>query len=127
MSKVLTNEMVKQTFKLSKLIDTQFRTSLIAITSFTTFLRSLMLWIFLLSVLILFAVVLNAIMVKIWNHDIFGNYHEAVSGWAYLVVISSTFFAITCLNLYIMSIYLSNIYNEMKQRPPYIIESIRRY
>ena len=36
-------------------------------------------------------------------------------------------FAITCLNLYIMSIYLSNIYNEIKQRPLYIIESIKRF
>jgi hypothetical protein len=28
--------------------------------------------------------------------------------------------------LYIMSIYLSNIYNEIKQRPLYIIESTRK-
>jgi len=39
----------------------------------------------------------------------------------------SSFFAITCLNLYIMSIYLSNIYAEIKNRPLYIIESVKRY
>ena len=42
-------------------------------------------------------------------------------------VLISVFFAITCLNLYIMSIYLSNIYSEIKNRPLYIIESVKRY
>jgi K+-transporting ATPase A subunit len=44
-----------------------------------------------------------------------------------LVVLMSVFFAITCLTLYIMSIYLSHIYNEIKNRPLYIIESVKRY
>ncbi|MDG1295605.1 MAG: glycosyltransferase [Saprospiraceae bacterium] len=104
----------------------QFRTSLLAITSFSTFLRSLMLWIFVLSLGILFVVISNTLLVKFTNYDIFGAYHEAVPGWAFLVVLSSTFFAITCLNLYIISVYLSNIYQEIKKRPLYIIESIKR-
>ena len=62
----------------------------------------------------LFAVVTNAIMVKFMQVDLFGDYHETVPGWTFLVVVISIFFAITCLNLYIMSIYLSNIYQEMK-------------
>lgn len=104
----------------------QFRTSLVAITSFTTFLRSLLLWIFIFSFLFLIGVVVNALKVRFTNLDLFGNYYETVPGWTFLVVLISIFFAITCLNLYIMSIYLSNIYNEIKQRPLYILESVRR-
>jgi Glycosyl transferase family 2 len=105
----------------------QFRASLLAITSFTNFLRSLLLWIFLGSVIVAIVSIVNAVKVKLTNIDIFGDYHETLSGWASLVVLMSVFFAITCLNLYIMSIYLSNIYAEIKNRPLYIIESVRRY
>jgi len=104
----------------------QFRTSLVAITSFTTFLRSILLWIFLSSVVAGVAI-FNAVKVKLTNVDIFGDPQQALSGWAFLVVMISVFFAITCLNLYIMSIYLSNIYSEIKNRPLYIIESVKRY
>jgi hypothetical protein len=105
----------------------QFRTALVAVTSFTTFLRSLLLWIFLFSVLVAGVAVFNAVKVKLTNVDIFGDHVETLSGWAFLVVLISVFFAITCLNLYIMSIYLSNIYSEIKNRPLYIIESVKRY
>ena len=105
----------------------RFSTSLVAISSFTTFLRSLLLWIFIFAIAFLLLVVFNAFKVKLTNVDIFGTYHETLSGWAFLVVIISIFFAITCLNLYIMSIYLSNIYYEIKQRPLYIIESVKRF
>ncbi|HNE29897.1 MAG TPA: hypothetical protein PLW66_12050, partial [Saprospiraceae bacterium] len=105
----------------------QFRASLVAVTSFTTFLRSLMLWIFLFSCLVAAVAVFNAVKVKLTRVDIFGDYQEVLSGWAFLVVLMSVFFAITCLNLYVMSIYLSNIYTEIKNRPPYILESVKRY
>ncbi len=105
----------------------RFRTSLIAITSFTSFLRSLLLWIFIFSLIFLFGVVINALKVKFFGSDLFGNPSEAVTGWTYLVVVISVFFAMTFLNLYIMSIYLSNIYTEIKQRPLYIIESVKRF
>lgn len=101
--------------------------SLVAITSFTTFLRTLLFWIFIFSIVLLLVVIFNAIKVKMTNVDIFGIYHETVSGWPFLVVLISVFFAITCLNLFIMSIYLSNIYYEIKHRPLYLIESIKRY
>jgi len=101
--------------------------SLVAITSFTTFLRTLLFWIFVFSILLLIVVIFNAVKVKLTNVDIFGIYHETVSGWPFLVVLISIFFAITCLNLFIMSIYLSNIYYEIKHRPLYLIESIKRY
>lgn len=105
----------------------QFRTALVAVTSFTTFLRTLLLWIFLFSVVVAGVAVFNAVKVKLTNIDIFGKQVETLSGWAFLVVLISVFFAITCLNLYVMSIYLSNIYNEIKNRPLYIIESVKRY
>ncbi len=105
----------------------KFRTSLVAITSFTTFLRTLLLWIFLFSIVFMLAVITNAVKVKMTNYDLFGDHHEAVPGWTFLVVLSTIFFAITCLMLYIMSIYLSNIYQEIKHRPMYIIESVKRF
>ncbi len=105
----------------------RFRTSLIAITSYTTFLRTLLLWIFLFSVFFLIGVIINALKVKITGIDLFGNVGEPFAGWTFLVVLIAIFFAVTCLNLYIMSIYLSNIYSEIKQRPLYIIESIKRF
>ncbi len=105
----------------------KFRTSLVAITSFTTFLRSLLLWIFLVSIIFMVLVIVNAIKVKLTNIDIFGAYHDAIPGWTFLVVLNSIFFAITCMILYIMSIYLSNIYQEIKHRPMYIIESVKRF
>jgi hypothetical protein len=103
-----------------------FRTSLVAITSFTTFLRSLSLWIFLFSVLIAAAVIANAFMVKFWHTDLFGTPQEALSGWAFTIVVISIFFSITFLNLYLLTIFISNIYHEIKNRPLYIIESINR-
>lgn len=105
----------------------RFRTSLVAITSYTTFLRTLLLWIFIFSFTFLIGVIINALKVKFTGVDLFGNHSEALSGWTFLVILISIFFAVTCLNLYIMSIYLSNIYNEIKQRPMYIIESIKRF
>lgn len=105
----------------------QFRTALVAVTSFTTFLRSLLLWIFLFSVLVAIVAITNAVKVKLTNVDVFGEHVESLSGWAFLVVLMSVFFALTCLILYVMSIYLSNIYSEIKNRPLYIIESVRRF
>jgi hypothetical protein len=105
----------------------RFSTSLVAITSYTNFLRSLLLLIFLFSLAFLVAVVINALKAKFTGIDLLGNVGEPFSGWTFLVVLIAVFFAVTCLNLYIMSIYLSNIYNELKNRPLYIIESIKRY
>lgn len=105
----------------------RFRTSLVAITSFTSFLRTLLLWIFIFSFVFLIGVIINALKVKITGVDIFGSPSVALSGWTFLVILISVFFAVTCLNLYIMSIYLSNIYSEIKQRPLYIMESIKRF
>lgn len=106
----------------------QVRTALVVVTSFTTFLRSLLLWIFLFSVLVAAIATFNAVKVKLTQVDIFGEHVESLSsGWAFLVVLMSVFFALTCLILYVMSIYLSNIYSEIKNRPLYFIESVKRF
>lgn len=105
----------------------KFRTSLIAITSFTSFLKSLFLWIFLVSIVFLVLVIINAVKVKLTNYDLLGGFHDTIPGWTFLVVLNSIFFALTCLMLYIMSIYLDNIYQEIKNRPMYIIESVQRF
>ena len=105
----------------------QFKTSLVAITSFTSFLSSVALWIFLFSIVMVITVIVNAVMVKMTNYDLMGTYHEALSGWAFTVVIISVFFSITSLNFYLVLIYLSNIYQEIKKRPLYIVESIKRF
>ena len=84
-------------------------------------------WIFLGSFIFLLIVSSNALLVRFAGIDLTGQAVEAVSGWTYLVLLIAVFFAVTCLNLYIMSIYLSNIYQEIKQRPLYIIESIKRF
>lgn len=105
----------------------RFSASLIAITSFTTFLNAVLFWIFIFSSIFMVGVIVNALKVKFVGADLLGNPQQAVSGWTFLVVLSSVFFAITCLILYIMSIYLANIYHEIKKRPLYIIESVQRF
>lgn len=105
----------------------RFKTSLIAISSFTSFLRTILLTVFIITFLFMVGVVINALLVKFTGFDILGNPEEAVKGWTFLVILVSLFFAANFLILYIMSIYLSNIYQELKQRPLYIIESIKRF
>jgi hypothetical protein len=105
----------------------QLRAALVAITSFTDFLRTVLFWILIASCLVAGIAIVNAVKVKLTNVDIFGDHQPVLSGWAFLVVMISSFFAITCLNLYIMSVYLANIYAEVKNRPLYIIESVRRF
>lgn len=104
----------------------ELKMAVIALTSFTNLLGVLLLWIFMFSIVLFFGVSANAAMVKLLGKDIFGHPQAEVTGWAFLVILISMTFAILCLILYIMSIYLSNIYREIKQRPLYIIESIRR-
>lgn len=105
----------------------RFRAGLQTISSYTSFLRAMMGWIFAGSFLFLLAVITNALLVRFIGMDLFGQPVEAVSGWTYLVVLIGVFFATVSLQLYLMSIYLSNIYEEIKRRPLYTIESIKRF
>jgi dolichol-phosphate mannosyltransferase len=105
----------------------RFQAGLQTISSYTSFLRVLMGWIFLASFAFLLTVVTNALLVRYLGVDIFGEPVEAASGWTYLVVLIGVFFATTSLQLYLTSIYLGNIYQEVKRRPLYNIESIKRF
>ena len=98
-----------------------------AITSFTDFLQVLLKWIFTISFILFLGATTNAVIVKLLHFDLLGTPQHAVSGWAFLVILISFTFSILCLILYIMTIYLSGIYQEIKQRPLYIIESIKRF
>ncbi len=104
----------------------QIHNSLLSITSYTHFLRAMLLRVFLFAMAFLFLVTANALSVKFIGKDLLGTPQEAVSGWTFLVVLISAFFAMTFLILYIMSIYLSNIYQEIKQRPLYVVEAFQR-
>jgi polyisoprenyl-phosphate glycosyltransferase len=98
-----------------------------AITSFTDFLQVLLRWIFMVSMLLFIGVTFNALTVKLLGVDLLGHAQKEVTGWAFLVILISLTFSILCLILYILSIYLSKIYSEIKQRPLYIIESVKRF
>ncbi|MBP6793408.1 MAG: glycosyltransferase [Saprospiraceae bacterium] len=98
-----------------------------AITSFTGFLQVVLRWIFLLSMILFLGTTANAVMVKLLGYDIIGNPQKEVTGWAFTVILISLTFSILCMILYIMSIYLENIYREIKQRPLYIVESVKRF
>lgn len=104
----------------------QIHNSLLSITSYTHFLRAMLLRVFLFAMGFLILVTANALSVKFIGKDLLGTPQEAVSGWTFLVVLISAFFAMTFLILYIMSIYLSNIYQEIKQRPLYVVEAFQR-
>jgi hypothetical protein len=118
-------------------VDNQFETSVsfsgelkmyvTAITSFTNFLQVVLRWIFILSMILFLITTANAVMVKLLGFDIIGNPQKEVTGWAFTVILISLTFSILCMILYVMSIYLENIYREIKQRPLYIVESVKRF
>lgn len=105
----------------------RFQAGLRTISGYTTFPRALMGWILVGSLLFLLAVVTNAVMVRFLGHDLFWQPVRAASGWTYLVVLIGVFFATVSLQLYLVSIYLANMYEEIKRRPLYTIESIVRF
>ena len=105
----------------------QFKSFMIAITSFTGLLNKLFLWIFFISVIFIILVSANAIKVKYSNYDILGNYIDQLPvGWTFTIILLSITFTAISFKLYIISIYLDNIYKEVKHRPIYIIESFQR-
>ena len=105
----------------------QFKSFIIAITSFTGLLSSLFLWIFFTSIIFIIFVSVNAVKVKYSSYDILGNYIGALPvGWTFTILFLSIIFTAISFMLYIISIYLDNIYKEVKHRPIYIIESFQR-
>ena len=102
----------------------QIQSFFIAITSFTGLLSKLFLLIFFTSIIFIVFVSVNAIKVKYHSYDILGNYIELLPvGWTFLIILLSTIFTAISFMLYIISIYLDNIFQEVKHRPIYIVES----
>lgn len=97
----------------------------IVIIFFIIFLCFLLFWIFLFFLVFFIGVIVNVLKVKFMGVDLFGSVGEFYLGWIFLVIFIVIFFVIICLNLYIMLIYLLNIYNEIKQCLFYILELIK--
>jgi len=105
----------------------QLRMAALAITSFTTLMSRVLLWIFIFSFLFSVFIIISALRMKFYGVDLFGHvYENTPPGYTFLVVLISLVFAVMTLIMYIQSLFLSGIYNEIKKRPIYIIESIQR-
>jgi polyisoprenyl-phosphate glycosyltransferase len=100
--------------------------SLIFLSS-SDILNRLFFGIFIISLLFAAGVSLDALLIKLRGSDLFGTVqNNTIPGWSFLIIMISVMFSLVCLILYLMSVYLSHINREIKQRPVYIIESIQR-
>jgi hypothetical protein len=108
-------------------ISKQFNFALMALISFTDVLSKLFQWIFILSLLFSFVVSLDAVFIKLFGFDVFGTIQDnVIPGWSFLIVTLSIMFTLVSLMLYLLSMYMSSLNREIKNRPIYIIESIQR-
>lgn len=112
---------IKQSFS------SQISSAIKAITSFTDLVNKILLWLCLVSFLFCVIVGANAFFVKYLHSDIFGNPTRDVPGWTFLVSFLALGFSFQTFILYIISFYLSGINSEIKRRPLYIIESLKRF
>lgn len=108
-------------------LSSQVRAAIRAIISFTDVVNRVLVGI--IGVTIIFAVVVsaNALTVKYLHHDIFGHQALEVPGWTFLVIFGALGLASQTFILYMLSIYLTAINDEIKRRPLYIIESVNRF
>jgi hypothetical protein len=105
----------------------QLNYALMALISFTDVLNKLFQWIFILSLLFSFVTFLDAVFIKVFGFDVFGTVHDnVIPGWSFLIVTISIMFTLISLMLYLLSMYMSSLNKEIKNRPIYIIESIQR-
>ena len=103
-----------------------FRTAISAITSFADIANKLLFYIFCGSLIFCAFAIVNALLVKLKGFDIFGNPAVQVQGWTFMMVFLSIMFTINSVILYLFSILLFSINQEIKDRPLYILESIKR-
>lgn len=103
-----------------------FRTAISAITSFTDIPNKLLLYVLFASVLFSIGTLVNALCVKLLGFNIFGYPAPQVQGWTFLMVFLAMSFTINYIILYFFSIFLFSINREIKDRPIYILESVRR-
>lgn len=87
---------------------------LVVIIFYIIFFRVSMLWIFLGFFFFLMFVIINVLKVKFMEIDFLGYVVVVDIGWMFLVIFIVIFFVVMILNLYIMLIYLLNIYIEIK-------------
>jgi hypothetical protein len=78
------------------------------------------------STIFLITVIVNALLVRFSGVDIFLNPQENVPGWTFLVVFSSVMWIWLNGVLYVLSTHIQNVYNEVRDRPLYIIENLRK-
>jgi hypothetical protein len=105
----------------------QLKFASLAFLSFSEILNKLLLLIFVISLLFGAIVSLDALLIKLRGADLFGTVqNNTIPGWSFLIIMLSVMFSLVCLSLYLISVYLSHINREIKQRPVYIIESIQR-
>ncbi len=103
-----------------------FRAAVSAITSFTDIPNKLLLYVFFASVLFCIGTLINALCVKLLGFNVFGYPAPQIQGWTFLMVFLSLSFTVNYIILYFFSIFLFSINREIKDRPIYILESIRR-
>ena len=96
------------------------------ITYYTNILNKILFITFISSSIFSIIMLINALIVKFYSLDIFGNKVESVPGWTYIIVMNSITFSLLILILYVFSIYLSSIQNSVKKGPLYFIKSIDR-
>ncbi len=106
---------------------TQISSAIKAITSFTNLSNRILLWLILSSLVFCIIVSMNAFFVKYLHHDILGNPTKDVPGWTFLVIFLALGFSFQTFILYMISIYLTGINDEIKRRPLYTIESFKRF
>jgi ABC-type multidrug transport system fused ATPase/permease subunit len=108
-------------------VSKQLNFALKALISYTDVLSKLFQWIFILSLLFSMVTCLDAVFIKVLGFDIFGTtQNNVIPGWSILIVTISMMFTLISLMLYLLSMYMSSLNNEVRNRPIYIIESIQR-
>lgn len=108
-------------------LSSQVRGAIRAIISFTDVVNRVLVWIIALTILFAMIVSANALTVKYLHRDIFGHQALEVPGWTFLVIFGALGLGSQTFILYMMSIYLTAINDEIKRRPLYIIESVNRF
>ena len=104
----------------------QVNSAMILLTSYSNILNKISLGLLILSLFFCLGIVVNAITVKYFSINIFGYPAVYVQGWTFLVIMNTIMFSILNIIFYVISLYLINIYTEVKSRPMYFIESIQK-
>jgi hypothetical protein len=101
------------------------KSALVALFSFTAIVRKLLMALFIMSLTFSFFTTIDAVMIKLSGKDLLGA-PKVNSEVDYLVILISILFSLLFFILYIFSIYLLQIYREIRKRPLYFTESVQR-